>query len=65
MPADVDVVIFHKHNATGQPGIVPQIRNLADQPLAGLVCRMGLASKNNLNRTIGIADHRKQAVDIA
>ena len=65
MPAYVDVVIFHKHNATGQPGIVPQIGNLADQPLAWLVCRMGLASKNNLNRPIGIADHRKQAVDIA
>ncbi len=54
-----------KYHAAGEPRIVPQVGDLANQLLAGLVGRMRLAGEDDLDRPLRIVDHRRQSIQIA
>ena len=46
------------------PRIVPQVGDLADQPLARLVGRMGLAGEDDLDRPLRIVEHLVQPLEV-
>ena len=64
MPTDVDVVVFDKDHAASEPRIVAEVGDFANQGLARLVGRMGLARVDDLDRPIGIGDQGVQPVEV-
>src|SRR5205807_3443729 len=62
--ANVDVVVLDKDELVGEEAVAHEFGNLLQDSLAGFVVRMGLAGKDELDRTFGIVDHRGETLDV-
>jgi hypothetical protein len=58
MASDIDVVVFDKHELIRESVISHQLGNLSQDVFARTVVRMGLTGKHELNRPLGVIDHR-------
>ena len=62
---DAHVVVLEDEDPAAQLRRARALEDLLDDPLAGAVGRVGLAGEDDLDRAIGIGQHRGQPVDVA
>ncbi len=65
VPGHIDVVVFEEDNTPLELRLARELVDLADEVLAGLVVGMRLAGKNDLHRTLWVAQQPHQPLTVA
>ena len=64
MTADVDVIVFDEDKFVGKLPVAHQLGDLLEHALTGLVERMRLPRKHELDRAFRIIDHGRDFLDV-
>ena len=64
LPCDVNVIIFDKHEVTGQFAVFAEVDDLLDETLALVVARVRLAGENELDGPLFVAREFHNAVEL-
>ena len=62
---DVHIVVLEEEDAAGKRLLAGQVNDLADQLLAGIVVRMGLAGEEDLYRPVAVGEEGGQTLEVA
>ena len=64
MPAHVPVVVLQQHDVVVKGRVAPHLHESADDRLAAVVGRVGLAGEDHLDGACGVREQRLGAIDV-